>query len=347
MAIRSSRKNGMINRLAGCAFLVLAGAAAALAFPGRAAADGPAIHIGQTHFHAGTVVEGAIVSHAFIIKNRGTRPLGIQRVAADCGCTTAGFDRIIPPGRSGVLNVDFDTMNETGEQAKAVTVYSTDSRAPEITLTIAAHVLEAVRVKPDRIFFSGLTGLAREKQLRITTRGSHDLQIIVKNNMLPPGVGFHLERDGSDFLAVFKDRASAPGIFRGRIVFETNLKQRPYITVPVFSRVYDPVEILPARLDFGRIPQTRLQTGPSSRPEKHVRIQFHTQRDRIDGVEISDPTLFSATWTRLKTAGAYRVTVLPEPHPAAAPGKKTATLKIRTTHDGFSTIDIPVSIELF
>lgn len=309
------------------------------------AGENAVLEIGNKNFDAGVVVEGARISHTFIMKNKGVKPLEILKVIPDCGCTMVKFDKTILPSDSGVLHATFDTVDEIGQQVKTIQIYSNDTINPVVSVEMSAHVLEAVKINPDRIFFSGLTGRDLEKKIRIFTPDNKVFDLAVEKNMLPWGVDCRLEGSGNSYFAVFKNRAPSPGTFRGRIILKTSLYQRPYITIPVFSRVYDPVEVLPLKLDFGRISQERLKNKNISLAET-VRVTCHTQEGfKITLVEISSTAAFTTKTTRLKNIGSYKIRVNPESSGLSL-GEFTADLIIHTNIKGFSVINIPVNIEI-
>ncbi len=212
---------------------------AGAAFGGKDTANTPVLSIEEKVFYAGTVVEGVEISHTFIIRNSGMAPLKISRVKPACSCTDVKFDELIPPGKKGTLHATFRTEDESGEQIKGVKIYSNDPANPVVKVEIAALVLEALSVKPDRIFLNGLTGVALEKTIRISAPGNRAFDLKLAENMLSGQVTFSIEKSKSDnsYSIIFKNRASEPETFRGRVILKTNIKERPFITIPVYSRI--------------------------------------------------------------------------------------------------------------
>jgi len=88
----------------------------------------------------GKVEEGEKVGYIFRFENQGTGNLVIQNAITSCGCTVPKYDRKpISPGRSGNLEVIFDTSGRSGLQAKTITVKS-NATVPVILLKITADV---------------------------------------------------------------------------------------------------------------------------------------------------------------------------------------------------------------
>jgi hypothetical protein len=92
--------------------------------------------------HFGMVAEGEKVACVFTFDNIGTADCVITSALTTCGCTVPKYDsKPISPGKSGTLEVLFDTSGRNGMQAKTITVKSNAS-IPVILLKITAEVLD-------------------------------------------------------------------------------------------------------------------------------------------------------------------------------------------------------------
>jgi len=71
----------------------------------------------------GTLIQGERVSFGFKFTNIGGSDLVITRVSTSCGCTLGNYpEEPIPPGKTGVIEVLFDSKNRKGFQNKTATV---------------------------------------------------------------------------------------------------------------------------------------------------------------------------------------------------------------------------------
>jgi hypothetical protein len=76
----------------------------------------------ETH-DFGTVTEGEKVSYSFQFTNTGNADLLITNAAGSCGCTVPEYSKEpVPPGKTGVVNVTFDSGGKQGHQDKTVTI---------------------------------------------------------------------------------------------------------------------------------------------------------------------------------------------------------------------------------
>jgi hypothetical protein len=64
-----------------------------------------------------------VVEHTFAFTNTGKKPLLISNARSTCGCTVPDWPKEpIMPGKSGVIQVRFNTENKAKEQVKPVTI---------------------------------------------------------------------------------------------------------------------------------------------------------------------------------------------------------------------------------
>ncbi len=89
----------------------------------------------------GKVNEGEKIGCIFTFENTGTSDLVILTATTTCGCTVPEYDRNpVSPGKTGKLEVIFDTSGRSGIQSKIVTVRS-NATNPVVMLKITAEVI--------------------------------------------------------------------------------------------------------------------------------------------------------------------------------------------------------------
>lgn len=88
----------------------------------------------------GELKSGESVGCNFNFTNEGKKPLLIQNVTAGCGCTNVKYPlKPVAPGKSGFIEVTYNTRGKQGHQRQVITVFSNGSEHPE-TLIIRANV---------------------------------------------------------------------------------------------------------------------------------------------------------------------------------------------------------------
>jgi hypothetical protein len=92
-------------------------------------------------FSFGDVYRGEVISQIFVIRNEGDADLQIKDFKGDCGCTAARSDRVIPPGKEGIAEVEVQTVSQSGLINKTAILHTNDPVQPVITFTLIANVL--------------------------------------------------------------------------------------------------------------------------------------------------------------------------------------------------------------
>ena len=105
----------------------------------------PQITVDSSIYEFGTVLEGVVVTHTFILTNAGDQPLAISRVRVTCGCTaTALAKKDLAPGESVNLDAIFDTVGYGGRSVtKMIYVESNDPATPKLVLQLKGTINRA------------------------------------------------------------------------------------------------------------------------------------------------------------------------------------------------------------
>ncbi len=103
----------------------------------------PKIEAKETHHDFGTIIEGEMAKHEFIVQNVGNADLAIGRVNASCGCTAAKPQKsVLKPNEKTAIQVEFNSQNRLGPQEKFVYVFSNDPQTPELKLSFTGVVVD-------------------------------------------------------------------------------------------------------------------------------------------------------------------------------------------------------------
>src|SRR5262249_15557527 len=120
--------------------------------PASAATNGigPRIQFASTEYDFGKALVGDQVRHDFTFTNTGDETLMINGVYPGCGCTTAGnWTREVPPGRTGIVPLQFNTSHFGGQSVtKTTTVVSNDKDRGSLMLLIKGTVWRPIEVNP-------------------------------------------------------------------------------------------------------------------------------------------------------------------------------------------------------
>ncbi len=125
----------------------------------------PRIHIVSPHVNMGEAFEGQILSHTFIVENRGSRPLTLDVLNTSCGCTTARpIARDLAPEDESTIDVEVDTYGRTGLVKETITIRCNDPSEPAVTLQVQLEVKPLVSVEPNRLEFTRNRAQVRSEQ---------------------------------------------------------------------------------------------------------------------------------------------------------------------------------------
>lgn len=191
----------------------------------------------------GSLPQGKKVQHNFTIKNSGDAPLQIKKLNADCGCTAAKpSSSVIQPGKSGEIQVTFDSTNFSGKVHKTVVLSSNAGKTPNYTFKLEADIEETLQVKPRQLSLGPIAaGATKQASLTVLNKGdssvkllsvnvtSNSLQIkpTIKKAELKPG------ESGTVELAV-TPRPEAK-VLSAYLHIVTSHPQKKEITVPVYA----------------------------------------------------------------------------------------------------------------
>jgi len=102
---------------------------------------GPEITIEEASHDFGDITQGEKVSAKFKLKNTGDQPLILQNVLVTCGCTATKWPREpIEAGKTGEIEVSFNSTGKMGQQNKIITIVS-NAKETHKRVKIKANVL--------------------------------------------------------------------------------------------------------------------------------------------------------------------------------------------------------------
>jgi len=105
----------------------------------------PQITANESVYQFGTVLEGVVVTHTFVLTNSGDEALAITSVHTSCGCTTTDLaKKNLAPGESVNLDAILDTVGFGGRTiTKMIYVESNDPAEPKFVLQLKGTVNRA------------------------------------------------------------------------------------------------------------------------------------------------------------------------------------------------------------
>jgi hypothetical protein len=107
----------------------------------------PHVSADTTVYNFGSIKQGRIVRHTFIIRNTGNQPLIINDVDPDCGCVRINFTHTpIPPGKTARIDLVFVSKKKLGTQFLSTQI-STNADNPLFLVFFKGEVYKGKKKK--------------------------------------------------------------------------------------------------------------------------------------------------------------------------------------------------------
>jgi hypothetical protein len=104
--------------------------------------DEPFLKFEEEAHDFGKITEGDSVVYQFKFKNVGKSPVIITNATASCGCTVPKWPKEpILPGKSGTIDVVFNSAGKVGLQDKMITITS-NMNPPQSVVRLIGEVLQ-------------------------------------------------------------------------------------------------------------------------------------------------------------------------------------------------------------
>ncbi len=228
-------------------------------------------------FNAGEVLEGNPIIHEFILENHGKKPINIKRVRTSCGCTTAGYDRTIPPGGKGKIVLRVRTMGYQGRISKRAFVDTDDPDLRQFTLTINAVVKPIVKIEPNKfVFVRKRAGEEATSEITLSSEVYPDFRITKVTVSQQRDVRVEFEKQGRKWrVRLYFSRNMKLGQNRGYIRIWTDIKKYPVVWVNYLCEVEGKIKVLPNTLTFSKSrPGINFRVVTIRAKEKGIKIKL-------------------------------------------------------------------------
>lgn len=112
------------------------------------------------------------VYYNFKFFNNGSAPLEIESVTLSCDCSRVTLSsRLLGPGDTAFVRLEFSTENDFGEASKSFTIHSNDPVRPDVKIFYVANVGRWIKgIKPDPIYLFFLPG---HKTKKVSIQNTH------------------------------------------------------------------------------------------------------------------------------------------------------------------------------
>src|SRR5438876_3954423 len=241
------------------------------ATPGAAGAPpdgaGPKIQFAEIVYDFGKVNSGQLVKQSFVFTNIGTATLEIKDVRPGCGCTTAGtWDKVVEPGKTGSIPLQFNSANFGGTVMKQATVTCNDLSQSNVLLQIKGTVWKPIEVTPTMAVFN-ISSEAQTNDTKVVRIVSNLDQPLTLSDLQCTNSSFKAElktvKEGKEFELQITAIApfNSPSVV-APVTLKTSSTNMPVINVSAYAVVQQPVTVAPS--------QIILPPGPFTNVVHHV-----------------------------------------------------------------------------
>lgn len=308
----------------------------------------------------GEVKPGTPLRHIFKVKNEGKADLLINNVSPSCGCTKGEFDKVVPPGQEGKIELAIErTEGYSGEMSKSANVSTNDPKNSSFNLILRARFKSSASNAPpasgplnpnavltvepvDRVITSSLTGSSSSSTLYISNPQPTPVHA---RNVISGGTAFTATlstiQEGKRYQL---NITSNPGLKAGHYVQTvkviTDSAVQPEVKIELDLTVYPKVLASPASILMPTL-SVASDLATINWPTIFVR------KLREKGFQI---TSYTSTLRFLKldmtteTEGqAYKIRITLDPA-KIKPGDFKGTIQIKTNDADVPVVDVPVQI---
>jgi len=98
--------------------------------------------------HFGEIEEGTLLLDSFIVKNIGDAPYLIRDIKTTCDCTLVKYPKKpIPPGKSGTIRLEFESVGKSGATYPGLVVYDNSSPNARSILYLNGYIIPRRKIQ--------------------------------------------------------------------------------------------------------------------------------------------------------------------------------------------------------
>jgi hypothetical protein len=248
----------------------------------------------------------------------------------------AKFDKVIPPGQEGKIEMTVDGARVHDAFTKSATVLTNDPDHPQLTITVAGWEIPYLNVSPEgTVYLHGRYGETITKMVTLTSNEDDpDFKVLGVTSNVDDKVTYRVEegtKPGEYTLRVYKNPKLPTMSTFGSLFIHTNSKNSPTTTVQVQIMTKGSISVNPNLLNFGALKFTDAN-GPGTPSTKSVLASKATGTFTIKNVTVSNPE-FAAVVEPVTEGQQYRIQVTFTPPARKQPGQTEAAEMIIHTDD--------------
>lgn len=222
----------------------------------------------------------------------------------------ASFDKVIPSGQEGKVNLSVKTTTLRGTFTKSATIHSNDPQHPSYRIKLKGTIKSYITVHPSpRAYLTGFEGDTLSQKLTLSTQEAEPLTITNITSTLDDKITYEIKplQEGKTYELNVTTKKDIQGRSIGTITVTTSSKNKPKLDIPVRINFKDELTISPSTLFFGSI------SLASQKLESLTTKQIRVSKDRGDPLTIEkivpSSDFIQTAIEKTEEGKEYRITV--------------------------------------
>lgn len=334
--------------------------------------------VGGNEFRFGTMQHGDSMSHAFVFRNVGDRPLTLDLGGSTCKCTVGRLkSSVLKPGEETDVTLTWTPIAAAQEFSQSATIHTNDADSPEVKLVVRGQVAGSFVIEPSELALGDIsvtdtitrkfyvfTYLERSKELKdfrwSDAKSAEKIKLEAHKVELDPQ---KFPEHRTAFSVHEVDMTIEPGLRLGllnsRITFNTDVDESVgTLEVPVTGRVTGDFTFVGGPSYDSRLNVLKFGTVQSSEGAV-VGMSLIVQGDQRDRsapevVSVNPADALKVTVGEPKLVGDRKYFPLqfevpkgaPETHFSGANPKDFGTVVLKTNHDLVKELSIHVQLNV-
>lgn len=199
----------------------------------------------QPKFEFDHMVEGEELLHDFVIMNKGTEVLQVQKVKTTCGCTTVSYPKEIPPGEEGKILMKVNTRGYGGRKlTKTIAVMTNDKVTPQSILTVSGNIEKFATITPSVLRLNGKAGDEMKSVIKIVPESKYPFSILKVRAQDGKNIKYELKEEksasgGKEYSVTVENVKKDAGSYYDVLIIMTDSKVQPEIKINVMARLME------------------------------------------------------------------------------------------------------------
>jgi hypothetical protein len=224
----------------------------------------------------------------------------------------AKFDRVIPSGQTGKVEMELDGKQVHGHFRKSASIFSNDPKNPKMTITLSGDIVRYLDVLPsDRIYLRGMFGEKVEKQVVIVSNEKKPIEVLKLESNIDDKITYKLIPSSSPdtlFLKVWKNPNLPTMKTWGSITLHTKSENTPQKVIQVNVVTTGAILVRPTIVNFGQVNANKHRNGEASPIEKIITVSKAQGSFLIKDVSFSSKNYIAEVET-IENGKSYKVSV--------------------------------------